>query len=89
VSASIPVWFGGESDDVTRDKEVQELLKKGNNSVDPKVRQQAYRDALKRIADNAWSVPLWSLPVYYVGSKELNFAAYPDEQVRFWEMTWK
>jgi peptide/nickel transport system substrate-binding protein len=89
VSASIPVWFGGEADDVTRDKEVQDLLKKGNNSVDPKVRQQAYQQALKKIADNAWSVPLWSLPVYYVGSKELNFAAYPDEQVRFWEMTWK
>jgi peptide/nickel transport system substrate-binding protein len=53
------------------------------------VRQQAYQQALKRIADNAFSVPLWSLPVYYVGAKELNFAAYPDEQVRFWEMTWK
>jgi peptide/nickel transport system substrate-binding protein len=89
VSASIPVWFGGESDDVTRDKETQELLKKGNNSVDPKVRQQAYQQALKRIADNAWSVPLWSLPVYYVATRDLNFSAYPDEMVRFWEMTWK
>jgi peptide/nickel transport system substrate-binding protein len=89
VSASVPVWFGGEADDVTRDKETQELLKKGNNSVDPKVRQQAYQQALKRIADNAWSVPLWSLPVYYVAAKELNFTAYPDEMVRLWEMTWK
>ena len=34
-------------------------------------------------------MPLWSLPVYYVASKELNFTAYPDEMVRFWEMTWK
>jgi peptide/nickel transport system substrate-binding protein len=89
VSASIPVWFGGEADDVTRDKETQELLKKGNNSVDPKVRQQAYQQALKKIADNSYSVPLWSLPVYYVASKELNFKAYPDEMVRLWEMTWK
>jgi peptide/nickel transport system substrate-binding protein len=89
VSASVPVWFGGESDDVTRDKEVQALLQKGNNSVEPAVRKQAYRDALKRIADNAYSVPLWSLPVFYVATKELNFSAYPDEMVRFWEMTWK
>ncbi len=89
VSASIPVWFGGEADDITRDKEAQELLKHGNNSVDPKVRQQAYQQALKRIADNAWSVPLWSLPVYYVASKEQNFTAYPDEMVRLWEMSWK
>ena len=63
------MWFGGESDDVTRDKEMQELLTKGNNSVDPKVRQQAYQQALKLIADNAYSVPLWSLPVYYVGEQ--------------------
>ena len=89
VSASTPVYFGGEADDITRDKEVQTLLQKGNNSVDPKVRQAAYRDALKRIADNAYSVPLWSLPVYYVATKDLNFAAYPDEMTRFWEMTWK
>jgi peptide/nickel transport system substrate-binding protein len=89
VSASIPVWFGGESDDVTRDKEVQELLKKGNNSVDPNVRKQAYQQALKKIADNSYSVPLWSLPVYYVASKDLSFTAYADEMVRLWEMTWK
>jgi len=89
VSASTPVWFGGGADDVTRDKEVQELLNKGNNSVDPNVRKAAYRDAHKRIADMAYSVPLWSLPVYYVAAKELNFSAYPDEMVRLWEMTWK
>jgi peptide/nickel transport system substrate-binding protein len=89
VSASIPVWFGGEPDDVTRDKEVQDLLKKGNNSVDPAVRRQAYQQALKRLADNAYSAPLWSLPVYYVATRDLNFAAYPDETVRLWEMTWK
>ena len=89
VSASVPVWFGGEPDDVTRDKDVQDLLKKGNNSVDPNVRKQAYQQALKRIADNAFSAPLWSLPVYYVATKDLNFSAYPDETVRLWEMTWK
>ncbi len=89
VSASIPVWFGGGADDITRDKEVEQLLDKGNNSVDPNVRKLAYQQALKRIADNAYSVPLWTLPVYYVASKDLRFKAYPDEIVRFWEMTWK
>jgi peptide/nickel transport system substrate-binding protein len=89
VSASIPVWFGGEADDITKDKEVQDLLKKGNNSVDPNVRKEAYQQALKRIADNAYSVPLWTLPVYYVASRDLSFKAYPDEMVRLWEMAWK
>jgi peptide/nickel transport system substrate-binding protein len=89
VSASVPVWFGFEKDDITRDAQVRDLLNKGNNSVDPNVRKQAYQQALKRIADNAYSVPLWSLPVFYVASKELTFTAYPDEMVRLWEMTWK
>ncbi len=89
VSASVPVWFAFEADDITRDTQARDLLMKGNNSVDPNVRKQAYQQALKRIADNAFSVPLWSLPVYYVATKDLNFEAYPDEMVRFWEMTWK
>jgi peptide/nickel transport system substrate-binding protein len=89
VSASVPVWFGFEADDITRDAQARDALLKGNNSVDPAVRKQAYQQALKRIADNAFSVPLWSLPVFYVATRDLNFSAYPDEMVRFWEMTWR
>ena len=89
VSASTPVYFTFGADDVTHDAEVRDLLQKGNNSVDPAVRKQAYQQALKRIAENAYSLPLWSLPVYYVANKELDFKAYPDEMVRFWEMSWK
>jgi len=89
VSASTPVYFTFEADDITRDPEVRDLLVKGNNSVDPNVRKQAYQQALKRISDNVYSVPLWSLPVFYVATKDLAFSAYPDEMVRFWEMSWK
>jgi peptide/nickel transport system substrate-binding protein len=89
VSASTPVYFTFEADDITRDPEVRDLLVKGNNSVDPEARKQAYKEGLKKIAENVYSLPLWSLPVFYVANKELNFSAYPDEMVRFWEMTWK
>jgi len=27
--------------------------------------------------------------VYYVASKDVNFKPYPDELVRFWDMSWK
>ena len=89
VSASTPNYFAFRSEDITRDAAVRDLLEKGNNSVDPAVRKEAYKGALKIIADKAYAVPLYSLPVYYVASKELNFKAYPDELVRFWEMGWK
>lgn len=89
VSASTPVYFTLGPDDINRDPKVRDLLFKGNNSVDPQARKQAYQQGLKIIAENVYSVPLWSLPVFYVANKELNFSAYPDEMVRFWEMTWK
>ncbi len=89
VSASTPVFFGGLNDDMTHDKEVIAALDKGNNSVDPDVRKASYKQALTRIAEEAYGVPLWSLPVYYVASADLDFAAYPDELVRFWRMGWK
>ncbi|WP_248309936.1 ABC transporter substrate-binding protein [Bosea sp. WAO] len=89
VSAATPNYFAFRSEDVTRDPEVRDLLNKGNNSVDPAVRKEAYKGALKIIADKAYATPLYSLPVYYVANKDLNFKAYPDELVRFWEMGWK
>jgi peptide/nickel transport system substrate-binding protein len=89
VSASTPVYFGFEGDDVTHDAEVRDLLAKGNASVDPKTRKQAYKSALTLIAQRAEAVPLWSLPVFYVAAKDLSFKAYPDEMPRFWEMAWK
>jgi len=89
VSASTPNYFAFEGEDITRDAEVRDLLLQGNNSIDPQARQKAYKQALTLIAERAYSVPLWSLPVFYVAAKELSFKAYPDELVRFWEMTWE
>ena len=89
VSASTPVYFAGGDDDITRDPEVRDALNRGDNSVDPAVRNAAYKEALVRIAEKAYAVPLYSLPVYYVATADLDFRAYPDEMPRFWEMTWK
>lgn len=89
VSAMTPVYFGFEGDDINHDAEIRDLLFKGNNSVAPTTRKAYYKTALTLIAERAYTVPLWSLPVYYVAAKGLDFKAYPDEMVRFWEMNWK
>jgi peptide/nickel transport system substrate-binding protein len=89
VSASIPVYYKFLPDDINRIPEVRDALEKGDTAVDPEVRKAAYKDALTRIAAGSYGVPLYSLPVHYVATKDLNFAAYPDELPRFWEMTWK
>ena len=89
VSASTPVYWKFGADDVNRDPEVRDALERGDSSVDPAVRKEAYAKALKLIAERAYSLPLYSLTTYYVASKDINFTAYPDEMPRFWEMTWK
>jgi peptide/nickel transport system substrate-binding protein len=89
VSASTPVYFGFGPDDVTHDAKVRDLLDKGDHTIDPKARDEVYKKALDTISENVNAVPLWSLPVYYVASKEVAFKPYSDELVRFWEMSWK
>lgn len=89
VSACTPVYYAFGADDINHDAKVRELLDKGDHTIDPKARIEVYKKALDSIADNAYAVPLWSLPVYYVASKEVAFKPYSDELVRFWEMSWK
>jgi peptide/nickel transport system substrate-binding protein len=89
VSANTPVFFKFTPDDVSRDEQVRDLLQKGDSVIDPAARKDAYAKALARIADQAYTVPLFSLPVYYAYTKDMTFTAYPDELPRFWESRWK
>lgn len=89
VSANTPVFYKFEDDDVTRDPQVRDLLDKGDGSVEPAARKDAYKQALARIAAQAYAVPLYSLTTFYVAPAELSFKAYPDELPRFWEARWK
>ena len=89
MSASTPVFFKFTPDDVARDGEVRELLERGDFPSISSARQKAYAAALALIEERAYALPLYSLPMYYVAAKDLEFTAYPDEMPRFWEMHWK
>ena len=89
MSACTSPFFKGIDDDMTKDPEIIALLQKGDTSVDPKVRKEAYQKALALISERAYAIPLYALTTFYVAAKELDFQAYPDEIPRFWEMKWK
>ncbi len=89
VSANTPVFFKFMADDTSRDPQVRDWLQKGDSTVDAEIRKDVYAKALARIADQAYTVPLYSLPVYYAYTKDVSFQAYPDEIPRFWESRWK
>ncbi len=89
VSASTPVYFKFLADDINRDPEVRDLLEKGDTSVDPAVRKEAYAKGLALIQERALSVPLYSLVTFYTMAKGLDMKTYADEMPRLWEASWK
>jgi peptide/nickel transport system substrate-binding protein len=68
---------------------VRDLLEKGDTSVDPAARKEAYANALAMIQEKALAVPLYSLVTFYVMGKGLDMKTYPDELPRMWEASWK
>jgi len=89
VSAITSVFFNGGEDDVTHDAEVTADIHQGDSSVDPEIRKEAYGRALRRIAEQAYWLPLYSLTSVYAYSKSLDFRPWPDELPRFWLARWR
>ncbi len=89
VSASTSNFFKGSADDTYKDAEVSAWLEEGDTSVAPAVRKEAYSKALKKIADEAYWVPLWTYPYTYAFSSELDFKPTSDEIPHFALTGWK
>lgn len=89
LSASTPVYFGGQPDDNNLVPDLIDDLAKASAVMDTTERKAIYAGALKTIADDALAVPMFTLPVYYAGSDALQFDTYPDEILRFWDYSWQ
>ena len=89
VSAILPVFFDGGSNDYSRDPEVERLVKAGGSTTDADQRRSAYTAALRRISDQMYWLPVSTYVTTYAFSRQLNFKPYPDELPRFFLSTWK
>ncbi|MEH6741664.1 MAG: ABC transporter substrate-binding protein [Sulfitobacter sp.] len=87
-SAITSHFFRGGLDDYARDPDVIAWLTEADNVTDRAVREQLYSSALKRIAEQAYWLPLFSYNANYVYSKGLNFTPTPDEIPRFFTASW-
>jgi peptide/nickel transport system substrate-binding protein len=81
--------FRMEYNDLARDPQVTEWLNEGDNSIDTTHRKEVYAKALKRIADQAYWVPLFTWVANYAYDKNLDFTPYPDAVPRFFLAKWK
>ncbi|CAN5447329.1 ABC transporter substrate-binding protein [soil metagenome] len=85
----LPFFFAESPDDQSRDPVVTEAVRKAGSIGDPAQRKALYATALKRIADQAYWVPLFTMPVNYVFAKDLSIPIPGDENVEFWRAEWK
>ncbi len=89
VSAATAHFFTGSPDDMTRDEQVMKLIAEADGTIDPDRRKAIWQQALARIADEAYWVPLFTYAKFYVYSKDLDFKATSDEIPQFFKTKWK
>jgi len=89
VSAATGHFFQGTTDDLVKDPEVISLIAEANGIVDPDKRKAVWRQALVRIADQAYWVPMFTYAKYYAYTKDLDFKATSDEIPQFFRAKWK
>ena len=89
VSALLPNFFGGSPDDFARDADVQKWLAAGGSTVDEKVRKENYSNAIKRITERAYWLPMFSFVTNYAYTKDLDFTPFADELPRYYLYGWK
>jgi len=81
--------FRFEYNDLARDQQVTDWLDEGDNSIDTNHRREVYGKALKRIADQAYWLPLFTYVANYAFSEDLDFTPQPDAVPRFFLSKWK
>lgn len=87
-SAMVSQFFKHGALDTSRDDVVLADLDIADSATDPKVREEYYSKAIKRIADEAYWAPMFSYNTNYVFKNEVSYTPTPDEVLRFTTMTW-
>jgi peptide/nickel transport system substrate-binding protein len=89
VSALLNNFFTMGADDMARDEEVSNALKSAAATIDRDKRLADYDLATRRINEQVMWHPLWTNPVTYAHSENLDFNSFPDENPRFFLVKWK
>jgi len=89
-SASAGVHFEhGSNRNYSADAAVSEALYAAETTNDPKRRLELYEQALTRIADQAYWVPMFTYSQNYLVTEALDFPVPRDGLPRFWQARWK
>lgn len=82
-------FFGGGSDDMIKDQQISDWIKVADTSTDRDERKENYSKALKKIAAEAYWMPMYNFNINYGLSQDVVFTPHPDEFARWWLSSWK
>jgi peptide/nickel transport system substrate-binding protein len=88
-SASTGYYFQFGPDDYARDEEVRDWLAQAETTTDPAKRRGLYSKALKKVAEQAYYVPLFVYGRTYAFNKDLDYPLTDDEMAHFYLAKWK
>ena len=88
-AAPLNYYFSGNDYDSIRDEELTGWVKQAAASTDPAEREDLYRKALTKIADEMYWLPMWTHPNIYAFKSELDVPLFTDENPRFYFASWK
>ena len=73
----------------TGDQQLSDWIQAARESIDPKLRQELYTKAQKRIVEEAYWMPFFIVHMIYGRDNNLNLIVGKDEVPRFNEASWK
>lgn len=88
-SASVSHYFEFGVNDYTHDKQVSDWLVAADHTIDPDKRRALYKNALTKIAKEAYFVPLFVYGRIYGYSSDLDYTPTPDGLAHFYMAKWK
>ena len=89
VSACAGAFFDGSNNDLAKDPDLTRLIAEADATMDPEKRKALWKQALSRIQEEAYWLPLYTYGKNYVYSKELDFKVTQDELPQFFRAKWK
>lgn len=87
--AALSYYFDGNKYDATQDPQLTKWVKEAASTTDSTKRKQLYAEALKKIANQMYWLPMWTHPNIYVFNKDLDEPLFTDENPRFYFAKWK
>jgi len=73
VAATLPNFFGQGPADYTRDTALTEAIARAERTAERTLRDARFEDILTEIADQAYTIPLYTNPVTFVFQNELSY----------------